>query len=154
MFQLVVEIHLSNIGSLYWQKQQRHTPCGILKMSVNAASTIFSFASWVTYVLIGCRHSFMTYWQPLLAKTTATCSLRHPENERQQSVNCFRTCIFRNQGIARIFVCKTVLLTASLGKNTIYRRWNIDTNLINIANCSTSQNTSLVAQNGILIGYY
>jgi len=43
----------------------------------------------------------MRYWQPLLAKTTATCSLRHPENERQMSVNSLKTCIFRNQGIAR-----------------------------------------------------
>jgi len=64
----------------------------------------------------------MRYWQPLLAKTTATCSLRHPEKERQRSVNSFRTCIFRNHGIARNFACITILLTALLGKNTIYRR--------------------------------
>jgi hypothetical protein len=31
----------------------------------------------------------MRYWQPLLAKTTAACSLRHPETERQRSVNDF-----------------------------------------------------------------
>jgi len=120
MFRLVADIHLSNIGSLYWQKQQRHAPCGILKMSVNGASTIFSFASWVSYVPIGCRHPFMRYWQLLLAQATATCSLRHPENEGQQSINSFRTCIFRNQGIVRIFACITVLLTALLCKNTIY----------------------------------
>jgi hypothetical protein len=36
---LVSDIHLSDIASLYWQKQQRHAPCGILKMSINAAST-------------------------------------------------------------------------------------------------------------------
>jgi len=154
MFRLVADIHSSNIGSLYWQKQQRHAPCGILKMSGNGASTIFSFASWVSYVPIGCRYPFMRYWQPSLAKTTATCSLRHPENERQRSVNSFRTCLFRNQGIARIFACITVLLTALLGKNTIYRRWNTDTKLIDIANCATSKNTLLVAENAILIGYY
>jgi len=62
-------------------KQQRHAPCGILKMSVNGASTIFSFASWVSYVPIGFRYPFMRYWQPLVAKTTATCSMRHPEND-------------------------------------------------------------------------
>jgi len=83
---LVANIHLSNIGSLYWQKQQRHALCGILKMSVNGASTIFSFASWVSHVPIGCRHPFIKYWQPLLAKTTETHTLRHPENERQRSV--------------------------------------------------------------------
>ena len=64
----------------------------------------------------------MRYSQPLLGKTTVTYSLQHPENELQQSVNSFRTCIFHNQGIAQIFACITVLLTALLGKNTIYRR--------------------------------
>jgi len=83
---------------------------------------MFSFASGVSYVPIGCGYPVMRYWQPLLEKTTATCSLRHPENERQRSVNSLRTCIFRNEGIAWIFTCITVLLTALLGKNTIYGR--------------------------------
>jgi len=96
----------------------------------------------------------MRYWQPLLAKTTAKCSLQHPENERQRSVNSFRTCIVRNQGITRIFSCITVLLTALLGKNSIYRRWNTDTKLIDIAHCSTSQSSLMVAENLILIRYY
>jgi hypothetical protein len=96
----------------------------------------------------------MRYWQPLLAKTTAKCSLQQPENERQRSINSFRTCIFRNQGIAWIFACITVLLTALLGKNTIYGRWNTDTKLIDIANCSTSKSSLLVAENSILIRYY
>jgi len=37
-------------------------------MSVKGASTIFSFASLVIYVPIGCRHPFMKYWQPSLEK--------------------------------------------------------------------------------------
>jgi len=115
---------------------------------------MFSFVSWVCYVPIGCRHPFMRYWQPLLAKTTATCSLRRPENERQQSVNSSRTCIFRNQGVVQIFACITVSLTTLLGKNNIYWRWNTDTKLINIANCSTSKSTLMVAENAILISYY
>jgi hypothetical protein len=93
-------------------------------MSVNGALTIFSFASWVSYVLIGFRHPFIRYWQHLLAKTTATCSLRHPANEHQRSVNSFMTCIFCNHSIAWIFVYLNVLLTAFLGKNTIYWRWH------------------------------
>jgi hypothetical protein len=40
MFPLVADIHVLNIGSLYWQKQQRNSPCRILKMSVNGASTV------------------------------------------------------------------------------------------------------------------
>jgi len=154
MFRLVADIHWSNIGSLYCQKLRRHAPCGILKMSVNGGSTIFSFAAWVSHFPIGCRHPVLRYWQPLLGKTTATCSLQHPENELQWSVISFRTCIFRNQGIGLIFACITVLLTALLGKNTIYWRWNTDTKLFDIANCSTSKNTLLVAENPILMRYY
>jgi hypothetical protein len=123
-------------------------------MGVNGAATIYRFASWVSYVPIGFRHPFMRCWQASVAKTTATCSLKHPENECQQSVNNFRTCIFCNQGIAQIFVCVTVLLTVLVGKNTIYRRWNADTKSIDIANCSTSRSTLLVAENAILIRYY
>jgi hypothetical protein len=123
-------------------------------MSVNRASTIFSFPSWVSYSSIGCRHQFMRYWQHLLAKTTVKCSLWHPEIERQRSVNCFRTCIFCSQGITWIFACITVLLTTLLGKNTIYRRWNTDTKLIDIANCSTSKSSLMIAENAILIRCY
>jgi hypothetical protein len=68
MFRLVADIHFSDIGSLYWEKLQLHAPCGILRMSIDGVSTIFGFASWLIYVLIGCRHPFIKYWQPLLAK--------------------------------------------------------------------------------------
>ena len=147
-------MHNRHIGSFYWQKRYQHGHRTILSMSVNGASTIFSFASWVSYVPTGCSHPFMRYWQPLRAKATAKCSLQHPENERQRSVNSFRTCILRNQGIARIFACITVLLTAFLGKNTIYWRWNTDTKLIDIANCFTSKSSLIVVENLILIRYY
>ena len=96
----------------------------------------------------------MRYWQSLVAKATAKCSLQHPENEHQWSVNSFRTCILRNPGIACIFACITVLLTALLDKNTIYWRWNTDTKLIDIANCSTSKSWFMVAANLILTRYY
>jgi len=89
MFWLVADTHLSDIGNLYWEKWQRHAPCCILRMSVNGVSMIVSFASWVIYVPIGWRHPFTRYWQPLLGKTTATCSLPHPENDCQWSVNNF-----------------------------------------------------------------
>jgi len=122
MFLLVTDIHFSDIGCLYWQQQQRHAPCRILRTSINTVSTIFSFASSVIYVPIGCRHPFTRYWQPLLAKTTAACSLLHPENELQQSINSFSCCIFGNHGIARIFTFLSELLTTLIGKNTIYQR--------------------------------
>jgi len=37
----------------------------------------------------------MGYWHPLGAKTAATRSLQQPENDRQRSINNFRSCIFR-----------------------------------------------------------
>jgi len=89
MFWLVADTHLSDIGNLYWEKRQWHAPCRILRLNVNGASTIVSFASWAIYVPIGWRHPFTRYWQPLLGKTTATCSLPHPENDHQWSVNNF-----------------------------------------------------------------
>ena len=89
MFRFVVDIHLSDIDSLYWGKLKRHAPCHILRMSVNGVSTMFSWASWVIYVPIGCRHPLVRYSQPLLGKPTATCSLPHPENERQRCFNNF-----------------------------------------------------------------
>ena len=116
-------------------------------------STIFSFASWVIDAPIGCRHPFIRYWQLLEADTTATCSLPHPENERQQSINSFRYCIFCNWGIARTFAHISVLLTGLIGKNAKYQRWNTDTKLIDIANCTTCKSTLLVAENAILIKY-
>jgi hypothetical protein len=83
---------------------------------------IFSFASWLIYVPTGCRHPFIKYWQPSLAKTMAKYSRLHPENEHQQSVNSFSCCIFGNQVITLIFTFITELLTAIIRRNTIYQR--------------------------------
>jgi len=91
-------------------------------MSVNGASMILSFASLVIYFPIGCRHPFIKYWQPLLAKTTTTCSLPHPENKHQRSVNGDSCCIYGNQGIGLIFSFIKESLTALIDTNTIYQR--------------------------------
>jgi len=48
MFRLVADIQLSNISSLYWQKQQQNGISRILKRSVNGASTVLP----VAYLLI------------------------------------------------------------------------------------------------------
>jgi len=47
MFRLVADIHLFDIGSLYWQKQQRNAACSILKMSVKGGSTVLGLAYFV-----------------------------------------------------------------------------------------------------------
>jgi len=62
------------------------------------------------------------YWQILLVKETAIQSSPHSENERQWSVNSFSCYIFGNQVIALIFMFITELLTAIIGKNTMYQR--------------------------------
>jgi len=41
IFRLVVDIHLSDIAFLQWEKLQQHGPWLIVKMSVKGASTIF-----------------------------------------------------------------------------------------------------------------
>jgi len=117
---LVAVIHNCRIGSFYWQKRRQQGHCPIVGISINGASTIFSLASWVIYVPIGCRHPFMRYSLPSDAKTTATCPLLNPENKCQWSINCFRSCVFGNEGNAQILVHTTALLTALIGKNTIY----------------------------------
>jgi len=120
MFWLVGDTHLSDIGSLYCEKLQWRAPGHITRMIVSGASTIVCFASWLIYVPIGCRHPFIKYWQPLLAKTAVTCSLPHPENEHQWSVNSFSCCQFGIQCIALIFTFIAESLTALIGNITIY----------------------------------
>jgi len=84
------------IRTFYRQRRQQHSHCPFLRMSVNGAWTIFGLASWIIYVQIGCRHPFNRYWLPLLRKTTVTCSLPHPDNDRQRSVNDFQLRILGN----------------------------------------------------------
>jgi hypothetical protein len=89
MFRLVAHIHFSDIDCVYYDNVLSEDPYRILTMSVNGVATIVDFASWVIDVLAGCRHPLIRYWQPLLAKTQGTWSLRRPENERQRCVNNF-----------------------------------------------------------------
>jgi len=121
-----VQFGCSDPFNRYWQpllaKSQRHAICRILGTSINRAPMIFGFATSVFYFSIGCKHSFLRSWSSLLAKTTVTCCLPHPENEHQRSVNHFSCCIFDYQGTVRILAFIMKLLTALIGKNTIYQR--------------------------------
>jgi len=128
-------MHNQYIVTFHRQTRKQGGHLLILRMSVDGTSTMYSAASWVIYVLIGCRDPFIRFWQPLLAESTAKCSLLHPENECQCNVNICTLCIFGNQGIARIFVLIKEVLTALIGKCTIYRSLNRDSQLMNLANC-------------------
>jgi hypothetical protein len=61
MLQLVAGIHLPDIGTLYWQKQQRHAPCYILKMSVNGPSRVLGVAYLVITAMRGYSSSYRNY---------------------------------------------------------------------------------------------
>jgi len=115
---------------------------------------LFSFISWVIYVLIGFRHPFIRYWWPLLASPKVTCPLPHPENVHQLSVNSVSCCIFGKQGIGQIFAFVTALLTTPMGTHTIYQRYETGSKLIDIASFKASTNKPLVVENPILIRYY
>jgi lipoprotein signal peptidase len=61
----------------------------MLKVTVNQASSIFAFASWVVY-LFNCGIAlFAMYWWPFQPKQCRSYFLPHHENERQLSVNNF-----------------------------------------------------------------
>jgi hypothetical protein len=96
MFWLTACIHLSDIGSFNWEILQRHNPCHVLSMSMTGMSMTISFACWVRYVTIGCRHSFIRYWYPVLAKTTAAWTVPYPQNEYQRRVNNLERWILTN----------------------------------------------------------
>jgi len=151
---LVAVMYNRCTGSLDWQKWNRQGHCPIQRMSVNRVSKIVGFASRVIYVPIGWSHLLRGYWQPWVARTTARSSLRCPGNEHQRSVNNFCSCIFGNQGITRLFEHITELLTASIGKNTIYQRTNTDSKIIDIAHCTICTNTLLAVECTILIRHY
>jgi len=95
----------------------------------------------------------MRYWLHLGANTAETRSRAHPENECQRSVINFWSSICGNQGISWIFEHIEELLTALIRKNTIYQRNNLDSKIIDIANCQTCKNEILAVEYPILISH-
>jgi len=80
--------------------------------------------------------------------------LSHHKNEHRWSINKVRYCIFGNQGIVRIPELITVLLTAYIGKITIYKRKVMNCKIINITNCETCKMRLLAVEYVIVISYY
>ena len=72
-----------------------------------------------------------------------TSMLPHHENDLQQSINNFRFCILGNEVITQILELITELLTAFIDKKTKYTRNNLDSKIINIANCIACVKTLL-----------
>jgi len=86
-----------SIGRLQGQKYHRQHLYYLLKMSINGASTILVFASWIIKQLCDNIELYLKFWLHIWEKIAATISLRPPENEHQRSVNDFWFCIMDTQ---------------------------------------------------------
>jgi len=82
-----------------------------------------------------------------------TYTFPHNANEPQWSVNNFLSCVLGSHGIAQIYELISELLTAIIGKNTIYERKNAYSKIINIAICKTLKQRLLAAEYVILVSY-
>jgi hypothetical protein len=86
-------------------------------MSINGASMIISSALWIIFVPIGCRYSFIRYWQAVQAKTTATCSMLHDNCEGPRRANDFSLRIFKNEFFDLLQISVQQILPTSTGEN-------------------------------------
>lgn len=85
--------------------------------SINEVSMMFSFPSWVIYIPIDCSYPFIRYWQSLKGKSTMTCSLRHTDNEYQQSVNNVYLRILANLYSDWVQISRYQILASFTGNN-------------------------------------
>jgi len=92
--------------------------------------------------------------QPFQSTQCIMYTLPHQENQCQWSVNNFWSCQLGIQGIAQIYELITELLTAIIGKNTTYKRKNMDSKIMDMANCNTPKKRLLPADYPILVRYY
>jgi len=138
----------------YWpplgEKQLQHASCPILKMSINGVSMIISLASGLIYVPQCGYNSLTMSWQPFHLKQLMTHMLPNYKTDRQRSVNNIWSCILVNQGFTWMNELKTKLLTVFIAKNTMYNRKNLDSKIINVADCKTCKNLLLAIKNLIL----
>jgi len=92
-------------------------------------------------------------WQPFHLKQCKTHTLPHDATECQRSVNSICSCILCNQGFVRIKELITELLTASIAKNAMYKRRNMYSKIIDVADCNTCKKRLLAVQYLIVIIY-
>jgi len=88
-----------------------------------SAFRVFLFIVVFSYPTVNCKiltmvlHChFLMYWHPLYSKQVERHSLPHPENERQSSVNNWRSCIFGNLSGAWSHVSINKWLAAFMSK--------------------------------------
>jgi len=97
---------------------------------LDPSGPISGFAFWVILFMVTFRYptvnrkilamvhrcSFWMYWPPLWSKNVKKCSLPHPGNERQWSVNDFRSCILGNLSGHLLQIVITEILATFIGK--------------------------------------
>jgi len=106
-----------------------------------SAFQVFLFLVRFRYPTVNCKiltmvlHChFLMYWKPLYSKQVERRSLPHPENERQSSVNIWRSCILGNLSRAGSHVSINKWLAAFMSKwaNDIpaIASWTVTTHFI------------------------
>ena len=68
----------------------------VINVSVNRVSTIFSLIHWAIDGLHCHILRKWQYWSVFLRKRQMTCSLAHPKNECQRSINDFWHCVMKH----------------------------------------------------------
>jgi len=80
--------------------------------------------------------------------------LPHDETEHQRSINNIWSCILGNQVFVPMNALITELLTPSMAKYATYKRKNMYSKIINVADCQTSKKRLLAVEYLILIIYH
>jgi len=93
-------------------------------------------------------------WQPFHLKQCMTHKWTHHETERQRSINNIWSCILGNQGFTQMNQLITELLTSVKAKNTMYNRKNMDSKMINGANCKRCNMRLFAVEYLILLIYH
>jgi len=89
--------------------------------------------------------------QPFHLKQYMTHILHYHETECQPNINNIWSCILGNQEFTQINQLITELLTIFIAKNTTYNRKNMDSKIINVADCKTCKKRLLAVNYLILI---
>jgi len=105
--------------------------CGFRRVWPDPSGPISSLAFWVVLLMVAFRYgtvdfkilmilplcSCWMYWPPLWSKYVDKCSVNHPGNERQRSVNNFRSWILSDQSGHWLQRVITQVLASFIGKS-------------------------------------
>jgi len=108
-------MHNRWIDFLFRHKNMWYCHYPFLEISVNWALSIYSFPSYIIYVLISGNNSYTMYWQSFQAQQYLMSVLPHHENESQQSIidlYCFKS---GNQNVIWLWLNIMNVMAAFIG---------------------------------------